>query len=262
MTPASTAAPANSEIAASMQLERKQLAAAFRLAEKFGLHEGICNHFSLRVAGANEHYLINPYGIHWSQIQADTLLLINADGQILEGSGFVEDTARFIHVAGHQANSRHKVILHTHMPYATTLTMLDDEPGRLPMTHQTAIRFYGRMAYVQEFGGLALNEDEGQRLAKAAEAQPQVDVTFLANHGVVVGGSSVAMAFDDLYYLERACRQHVFALQTGAAGKSIPEDMVQQTWQQFAATQSDYADSHFNALCEVLENNPDHHFTF
>lgn len=260
--PSDSTAAAISEPSVSIQVERHQLAAAFRLAEKFGLHEGICNHFSLRVDGEQEHYLINPYGTHWSQIQADTLLLIDADGQILEGSGFVEDSARFIHVAGHRANPRHKVLLHTHMPYATSMTMLNNESARLPMTHQTAIRFYGRTAYVQEFGGLALDENEGQRLAEAAETEPQVDITFLAHHGVVVGGSSVALAFDDLYYLERACRQYVFALHTGVALKNIPENTVLQTWQQFAETQSTYAESHFNALCKVLESNPNHHFTF
>jgi len=98
-----------------MPTDREQLALAFRLAERFGFHEGICNHFSLRVDQPDEQYLINPYGLHWSEIEADTLLLIDGDGRILEGVGEVEDTARFIHVAGHRANARHRVLLHTHM---------------------------------------------------------------------------------------------------------------------------------------------------
>lgn len=244
------------------QRQREELAAAFRLAERFGFHEGICNHFSLAVDGDQEQYLINPYGVHWSQIQAQTLLLIDADGNVLEGNGEVEDTARFIHVAGHQANSRHKVLLHTHMPYATTLTLLEGESAHLPMNHQTSARFYGRIAYVREFGGLALDSQEGQRIAEAAQAAPEVDVTFLANHGVVVAGNSVALAFDDLYYLERACRQQVLALQTGAPTKPIPEDVVRHTYQQFRQSQSEFAEAHFQALCKVMADKPDHNFTF
>jgi len=116
-----------------MPTDREQLALAFRLAERFGFHEGICNHFSLRVDQPDEQYLINPYGLHWSEIEADTLLLIDGDGRILEGVGEVEDTARFIHVAGHRANARHRVLLHTHMPWATTLTLLAEPAGMLQM---------------------------------------------------------------------------------------------------------------------------------
>lgn len=246
----------------SVQDDREQLALAFRLAERFGFHEGICNHFSVRVEGPDEHYLINPYGIHWSRIQADSLLLIDSEGTVLEGTGEVEDTARFIHVAGHQANARHKAILHTHMPYATTLTMLQGDSDLLPMAHQTAIRFHERMEVEPDFGGLALDAEEGARISERAAGSPDVDIFFLANHGVVVGGESVAAAFDDLYYLERACRQHVFALQTGQPLKHIPDSIVQLTARQTNRDRIHFATSHFNALADVLSENPNHRFTF
>ncbi len=245
-----------------MRNDREQLALAFRLAERFGFHEGICNHFSLRTADDQQHYLINPYGLHWSQMQPESLLLIDASGAVLEGDGVVEDTARFIHVAGHQANPRHRVVLHTHMPYATTLTMLEGDAARLPMTHQTAIRFHGRVAYETAFGGLALDAQEGDRIARRAAHAPEVDIVFLANHGVVVSGASVAMAFDDLYYLERACRQHVLALQCGQPLKLIPDDVVEHTSQQINRDLAHFAQSHFDALAQVLDQDPLHVFTF
>ena len=244
------------------QQDREELAAAFRLAEKFGFHEGICNHFSVRLDTSTERYLINPYGVHWSQLEADSLLMIDGEGNILAGHGFVEDTARFIHVAGHRANPTHKALFHTHMPYTTTLTMLDGESAHLPMTHQTAVRFFERIAYQTEFGGLALDEREGQRIADQAAKSPQADIIFLANHGVVVGGPNVAMAFDDLYYLERACRQHVFALQTKLPLKLIPEHIVKHTAEQSNQQMVEFADQHFKALRQVLEANPGHVFTF
>lgn len=246
----------------NLQRDREHLATAFRLAERFGLHEGICNHFSVRLDGEFECYLINPYGVHWSLMQPESLLLIDADGTVLSGDGEVEDTARYIHVAAHQANPRHKAVLHTHMPYATTLTMLDGDSGRLPLTHQTAIRFHGRTAYEPHYGGLALDASEGDRLAASAAKSADTDIVFLANHGVVVNGESVAMAFDDLYYLERACRQHVLALQCGAPLKHIPEDVVAQTAEQIKRDLSHFADQHFQALTQVLSSHPEHHFTF
>ena len=117
---------------------RHDLAAALRLAAKHAFNEGICNHFSVALSGADERYLINPYGVHWAEMQAHHLLLIDGEGTIIAGEGEVEATARNIHVAAHRANPRHVAVLHVHMPYATALTMV--EGGRLEMAHQTACR--------------------------------------------------------------------------------------------------------------------------
>lgn len=257
-----TQSPPSSESASSERGDREQLSLAFRLAERFGLHEGICNHFSVQLDGEEELYLINPYGVHWSQMRPESLLLIDGQGKKVAGEGTVEDSALFIHLAAHRANPRHKAVLHTHMPYATTLTLLDGDAGQLPMSHQTATRFYGRMAYEPNFGGLAHDAEEGERISQQAAKSDsgEIDILFLAHHGVVVNGSSVALAFDDLYYLERACRQHVFALQTGAPIKLIPDAVVKQTAAQFQRDLAFFAEQHFFALAEVLKKNPNHHF--
>lgn len=247
---------------AAIVRDREDLALAFRLAERFGFHEGICNHFSVRLVTEDERYLINPYGVHWSEIEADSLLMIDGEGKILQGDGEVEATARFIHVAGHRANLRHRVLLHTHMPYATAMTMLEGDAANLAMAHQTATRFHDRIAYERRFGGLAQDEAEGVKIAAQTQSMQQADVIFLANHGVVVGGSSVAMAFDDLYYLERACRQQVLALQTGAPLKLVDDETTQLTAAQIMADMPEFAEKHFRALQRVLENNPQHVFVF
>ena len=202
---------------------RRELAAALRLAEKFGYSEGICNHFSVVVPGPEERYLINPYGVHWSEMRPEHLLLIDGDGTVIEGEGEVEATARFIHVAGHRANPRHACILHVHMPWATSLTMV--KGGRLEMAHQTAARYYGRIAY-QSFGGIALDAAEGERIAEAQKSNPTADVLFLAHHGVSICGPSVAYAFDDLYYLERACQAQVLAQSTGRPLAPVAADLA------------------------------------
>ncbi len=250
-----------SETAPRTELEdRQDLAHAFRLAEAFGFHEGICNHFSVSLDGDAERYLINPYGTHWSEMQPDSLLLIDGDGKVLEGEGEVEDSAKFIHIGGHRANPRHKALLHTHMPYATALTMVNK--GRLAMAHQTAVRFYGRIEYQDTFGGLAVSAEEGERLAETARSKQHIDVTFLSSHGVVVGGESVARAFDDLYYLERACRQQIFAQQTGGELKELDRDIVELTVEQINRDIQQFSDAHFRALSRVIDNNPNHRFVF
>lgn len=227
---------------------RRELAAAFRLAEKFGYSEGICNHFSVVVPGATERYLINPYGLHWSEMRPEHLLLIDGEGNVLEGESEVEATARHIHIAGHRANPRHQCILHVHMPWATSLTMLKE--GRLEMAHQTAARYYGRIAY-QSFGGIALDESEGKRIAEAQSKNPNADVFFLAHHGVSIGGPSISFAFDDLYYLERACKQQVLAMSTGRPLAIIPEDQLKETSRQYMQVVEFQAEKHFDALMRI-----------
>ena len=227
---------------------RRELAAALRLAAKFEYHEGICNHFSVVVPGDGERYLINPYGVHWGEMRPDHLLMIDGEGSVLEGEGEVEATARNIHIAGHRANPRHQCILHVHMPYATSITMVED--GRLEMAHQTAVRFWGRMAH-HKFGGLALDEGEGERIAEAQKDNPNADIFFLDNHGVSVGASTIAMAFDELYYLERACRQQVIAQSSGKPLKILPDQVIRETHQQFLRQLDWSAEKHFGALMRM-----------
>lgn len=246
-----TPPPSNAtDRANSIARDRDDLATAVRLAAHFDFNEGICNHFSVQCDGPEELYLINAYGWHWSEVTAERLLLIDGDGNVLDGEGEVETTALNIHVAGHRANPRHKAIFHVHMPYATAITMIDG--GRLLMAHQTACRFLGRIGYEDEYGGLAASEEEGERIAREAKENAQIDCMFLANHGVVCSGPSVAHAFDDLYYLERAARQQVLAQSTGLPLKLIPDAIVELTAEQFRADFDEYSQKHFDALRRLV----------
>jgi ribulose-5-phosphate 4-epimerase/fuculose-1-phosphate aldolase len=102
-------------------------------------------------------------------------------------------------------------VLHTHMPYATALTLTADR-ALDPTLSQTAMRFVGRLAVDAHYNGLALDVAEGERIARAMGT---ADVVFLGNHGVVVCGARIDYAYDDLYYLERACEVQVIAQSTG-----------------------------------------------
>jgi ribulose-5-phosphate 4-epimerase/fuculose-1-phosphate aldolase len=192
---------------------RRELAAALRWSARCGLNEGVCNHFSLQVD--EERYLINPQGLHWSELGAADILLIDGAGQVLDGPHPLEPTAFFIHSWIHRLNPHARCVLHTHMPYATALTLV--EGGRLLMAGQNALRFHGRVAYDERYEGLALDDEEGRRIASQLEGRT---VMFMASHGVTVVGPNVAWAFDDLYYLERACMHQVLATQA-AAGRPL-----------------------------------------
>lgn len=189
---------------------REDLALALRSAAHHDLSEGVCNHFSVALPDGSERYLINPRGLHWSEIGPDDIVLIDAKGNVLEGRHRVEPTALYIHAAVHQITG-HAVVLHTHMPYATALTLTADR-ALDPTLSQNAMRFLGRIAIDAQYNGLALDNVEGERIARAMFGK---DIAFLGNHGVIVAGPNMAWAYDDLYYLERACIHQVIAASTG-----------------------------------------------
>lgn len=223
---------------------RIDLAAALRLAVRFGLHEGICNHFSYALPGRADRFLLNPYGMHWSQVRASDLQLVDQEGQVLEGGGAAETSAFCIHAPIHLRGQRAACVLHTHMPYATALTAIED--GRLEPVHQNSLRFYGDVAYDDDYHGIAGETAEGERMAAALGDKR---VLFLAHHGVVVVGESIAKAFDDLYYLERACQVQVLAMSTGRPLKWVGDNLAATT---FSGDHS-YAETHFAALKQLLD---------
>lgn len=238
---------------ADMQELRCDLAAALRWAVRLGLNEGVDNHFSLAVPDDDgvvrgNRFLINPFAWHWSEITASSLVLCDDAGNVLEGDNTVEKTAFFIHSRIHVNVPNAKAVLHTHMPYATALTLI--EGGRLEMCEQNALAFDGRIAYDDEYDGLALDCDEGDRLAAKIGNRA---VLFMASHGIVVTGSDVGEAFSDLYYLERAAMFQVLARSTGGTLRTISEGVRERARQQFASERPKVADRHFGALKRILD---------
>ncbi len=231
-----------------LDARRVDLAAALRGAAMHGLNEGVCNHFSLEIAP--DRYLINPQGLHWSEVTAGDILLIDGDGRVLEGRHPLEPTAFFIHSRIHRRHGHAKAVLHTHMPYATALTLVQD--GRLQWCGQNAARFWNRVAYDTCYNGLALDDAEGERIASRLDGGH--DVLFMASHGVTVVGRTLAWAWDDLYYLERACLHQVLATQAAAGGplRRIPDALCAQVAAQLEAERQQ-SDLHFASLARLLD---------
>jgi ribulose-5-phosphate 4-epimerase/fuculose-1-phosphate aldolase len=205
---------ASDYVSPTVARQRADLALALRAAAHHGLAEGVCNHFSAELGDGSGRFLLNPRGLLWHEVQADDIVLVDTAGTALAGRHPVESTAMFIHAAIHRI-ARQPCVLHTHMPHATALTLTTDRTLD-PTLSQTAMRFHGRLAVDAHYNGLALDAAEGERIARAMLVDGgAADVVFLANHGVVVCGPQLAHAYDDLYYLERACAAQVLALSTG-----------------------------------------------
>ncbi len=201
---------------------RADLALALRAAAHHGLAEGVCNHFSVELPDSSGRFLLNPRGLMWGEIRADDIVMVDANGHKLAGQHPVEPSAMFIHAGIHKI-CRKACVMHTHMPYATALTLTT--AGALDTTlSQNAMRFHGRLAVDAHYNGLALDASEGERIAHAMQG---ADVVFLGNHGVVVCAQQMAHAYDDLYYLERACCAQVLARQTGLPLRPLPPTLAE-----------------------------------
>ena len=196
---------------------RADLALALRAAAHHGLSEGVCNHFSVAIPDDDALFLLNPRGLLWSEVQTDDIVLVDGAGRKLAGQHEVEPTAMFIHAAIHKI-AKQACVLHTHMPYSTALTLTEGRTLDTTLS-QNAMRFHGRVAVDDQYNGLALDASEGERIARAMHG---ADVAFLGNHGVVVCGDRIDHAYDDLYFLERACMTQVLAESTGR--RLVPVD--------------------------------------
>ena len=233
---------------------RIDLAAAYRLAVRFGYHEGICNHLTLMVPGSTDRFLLIPYDMHWSEVTASSLIEVDFDGNVTAGEGEAEDTAFYIHARIHKQVPHAAAVLHTHQPYASALTQVKET--RLEPTIQSAMRFYGRIAYDDHYNGLALDNAEGDRIAAALQDK---EVMFMANHGVVVVGPTVAQAFDALYYLERACQAQVIAMSMGRPLNPIAANQALAVSADINRTAPAAAGRHFEALKRLLDRDePDY----
>ena len=228
--------------------QRADLAAAFRLAAEHGWHEAVANHFSLAVSDDGKRFLMNPRWRHFSAIRASELVLCDADdARTMERPDAPDPSAWCIHGALHAMLPQARCVLHVHPPHATAIAALAD-PTILPIDQNTA-RFFRRVAVDLGYGGVADNAAEGARIARALGNHRRM---LLGNHGVLVVAPTVAEAYDDLYYLERACQTLVLAYSTGRALNVMPDDLAERTargWEDYPS----YAAAHFSEMKAMLD---------
>ncbi len=229
---------------------RVDLAAAFRWAARLDMHESIANHFSVAVSDDGSRFLLNPVGRHFARIRASELLLVDATNPAaLQGPEAPDPTAWHLHAELHRRLPQARCILHTHMAYTTALCCLQDV--EFLMLDQNACRFHGRIAYDRDYSGMALEASEGERVARLLG--PGKSVLFMGNHGVIVVAPTVAQAFDELYYLEKAAKVQVLALSTGRPLALIPEAVAALAGAQWNDYPTPFSEQHFNELKLILD---------
>ncbi|NPD16357.1 hypothetical protein HOY34_14250 [Xinfangfangia sp. D13-10-4-6] len=211
--------------AAALLALRQDLAAAFRLCHRFGWSESVGNHFSAAVSADGSRFLLNPRWQHFATIRASDLLLLDAaDQSVMEGPNAPDPSAWAVHGSLHRALPEARVILHCHSPYATALACLKD-PTLLPLDNNTA-RFYGRIGYDLAFGGISDNASEGEHLAAAMRGN---SVLVMGNHGVSIAADTVADAFEDLYFFEKAAQTQMLALASGQPLAVLSDEVARAT---------------------------------
>src|SRR5581483_4291770 len=219
---------------------RVDLAAAHRLAVMHGFHEGIFNHLTLTVPGRSDRYYQIPFGMHWSEVKASSFMEVGLDdGKVKRGAGDVERSCYCIHAPIHKAQPKTATaVFHTHMPYASALTRLEDP--RIKEIGQTEVGMIGEIAYDETYTGPAFDPEEGRRLAG-----------ILGDKGVLF------MAYDRLYYIERAAQVQIYAMWTGQPLKKLPEPVVQRTINDIGGSRfydgPTPAERHFDALKRILD---------
>jgi ribulose-5-phosphate 4-epimerase/fuculose-1-phosphate aldolase len=191
---------------------RVDLAAAHRLAALDDLSEGTWNHFSHRVPERPDRMLMTPPHIHWSQMRASDLIELGGDEDVARELPPPSRAGHSIHYGLYAARADITCILHLHPPYATALASVVD--GRLEPASQQAISLQSRIAYADEWPdqGGGGGELRGTGLA---DALGEADILILNHHGVLLVAPTVAIAYINLYQLERACRLQVLAMSTG-----------------------------------------------
>ena len=210
---------------ANYHAERVDLAAAFRWTARLDMHEAVANHFSLAVNEDGTQFLINPNQRHFSRICASDLLLLDAnDPHTMERDDAPDRTAWGLHGSVHRLCPQARCVLHVHSIHATVLASLAD--SHLPPIEQNSAMFFNRHVVDEDFGGLAL-EEEGARCAELL-SDPKTQILVMGNHGVLAIGTTVAEAFNRLFYFERGAQNYIRALQTGKPLRIMSDELAEQ----------------------------------
>ena len=227
---------------------RVDLAAVFRLAAREQWNEAVANHFSLATSPDGKNFLMNPRWRHFSQIRASELLHLNVeDREAMQRPDAPDLTAWSLHGRLHANLPQARCIIHLHPTYATVLASLAD-PEVKPIDQNTA-RFFNRIAFDLDYGGMANTDDEGTRIARKLGNK---QIMMLGNHGILICAETVAEAFDLTYYLERAARNLVLAYQTGQKLHVMTDAVAEKTAQEWEADRDQFH-AHFSAMKQLLD---------
>ena len=225
---------------------RVELAACYRIFDLLGWTEAIFNHITLRVPGPEVRFLINPFGLHYSEVTASNLVLIDIDGTPLRESRWPVNQAGFvIHSAIHGAIERAHCVMHTHTTQGCAVAGLKNG---LSYDNFYGAMLYGLVAY-HDFEGITVDPGERERLVRDIGDKPAV---ILRNHGLLAWGPSVSEAFQVLRTLQRACEVQLATAAAGEVNRVRPE-VFAQTVRESSIAEKRTCDDVFAALVRMID---------
>jgi ribulose-5-phosphate 4-epimerase/fuculose-1-phosphate aldolase len=225
---------------------RIDLAAAFRIVAHLGMHEAVANHFSAAVSDDGKQFLINPKWKHFSRIRASDLLLLNADDPSTADRPEVDATAWSIHGQLHQRLPHIRVAMHLHPLYTTAISTMENP--HIPPIDQNTARYFNRVSVDTMFGGMADTVEEGERLSGLLAKNSRL---LMGNHGVMVTGTDIGVAFDDIWTLERACQILVTAWSTGRPLNVLSDEVAEKTARDWESI-TDFSRQHFEEMKTLM----------
>ena len=204
---------------------RVQLAACYRVFALLGWTEMIYNHITVRlpdsVTGGAKQFLINPFGLHYSEVTAGNLVKIDLQGNVLDGSTYPVNPAGFlVHAAIHDRLPDAHCVMHTHTTAGMSVACLQ---GGLQQTNFYSAQLHDIVAY-HDFEGITIHADEAPRLLASIGNKPAV---ILRNHGLLAWGQTLPQTFAILWTLQRACEIQLATFSMGAA-IPVPEAVAQR----------------------------------
>ena len=204
---------------------REQLAACYRIFDYMGWSEMIYNHITVKIPGDDEHFLINPYGLHYKEVKASNLVKVDIEGNKVDNSPYAVNPAGLvIHTAIHAARPDIHCIAHTHTTEGMAVACLQE--GLRTDNFYSAL-LNNRVAY-HDFEGITVMDEEKPRLVKSLGDKY---ILILRNHGLLVGGRSIPEAFQTMWGLQRACEVQVATDATGKASIPIDQEVLAKTEQ-------------------------------
>lgn len=225
---------------------RGQLAACYRVFDLLGWTESIFNHISLRIAGPETFFLINPFGLHYSEVTASNLVAVDIHGTPIRPTDYPINLAGFVtHSAIHGNIPAAHCVMHTHTTTGSAVACL--EGG---LSHDTfyGAQLHGRVAY-HDFEGVTVNSEERERMVRSIGEKR---VVILRNHGLLSWGETLEEAFMWLWLLQRACDIQVAAASAGRL-RALSAEVLAQTQLEAAGAQPEICRAAFDALVRKVE---------
>ncbi|MFC3608582.1 class II aldolase/adducin family protein [Stutzerimonas tarimensis] len=227
---------------------RNQLAHCYHLVDFFGWTETIFNHISARLPGPAHHYLVNPFGLNYTEVTPANLLKVDLEGNKLEESPYDANPAGFaLHSAVHGARDDIQCVIHTH---TTPVSAIAQKKAGFAHDDFYGAQLYGRVGY-HTFEGITLFEDEKSRMI---DSLGDKHILVLRNHGVAVGESSIERAFFLLWTVQRAAEIQVAAGAHGGEDNPLPASIAERCANLTAMLirESGFATKFFDAMVRKL----------